>query len=240
MKLTRLLPAGVGLDGDATLDLDSPATRDALLELYRPPRRPWLRLNFVTSVTGSAAGSDGTSGTLTSAADRRILGVIRELADVVLIGASSLRSEGYLFPKRARLAVVTASGDLGDLRLQGSDAERLIVVSPPTAVPGARGSAEGATFLTVPERDGRMAPDDIVDALRDAGLASIVCEGGPGLARQLVIAGLVDEACLTTSPRLTPTTLPLLGVDPFPERGLELAGLLSDGDGALYARWRVR
>ena len=30
-------------------------------------------------------------------------------------------------------------------------------------------------------------------ALRERGLASIVCEGGPTLAAQLVNAGLVDE-----------------------------------------------
>ncbi len=104
MILRRLVPAG------PELDLDD---RPALLDLYRPPRSTWLRLNMVATVDGAAAGSDGTSESLTNRADRRILGVIRELADVVLVGAASVRAEGYQLPKRAPLAVVTRSGDLG-------------------------------------------------------------------------------------------------------------------------------
>lgn len=230
-----------------TLELDDPATRERLLELYRPPVVPWLRLNFVTSVTGSAAGSDGTSETLTSAADRLILGVIRELADVVVVGAASVRAEGYHLPKHSPLAVVTTSGDLGGLSPEA--ASRVIVVCPASVADRAR--ASGATVLVVPEkqtvpdptaiprRQGALSSADIVTALRGAGYASIVCEGGPALARQLVVDGVVDELCLTTSPRITPTTLPLFGSDAFAERPVSLSGLLVDDDGALYARWVI-
>ena len=232
MILTRVHPGAA-----ESFELDADGTRDRLLDLYAPPRGAWLRLNLVTSVSGSAAGSDGTSETLTSAADRKILGVIRELANVVLVGAESVRAEGYVRPKRVPLAVVTGSGDLAGHRITGTDGPPIVVVCPPTAVDRARASLPGAVIITVPGP--RMAPGDIVEALRAQDYASIVCEGGPGLARQLVVAGLVDEVCLTTSPRLTGVTLPLFGTEAFPEVAVGLAQLIVDEESSLFARWTV-
>ena len=232
MILTRVHPGAA-----ESFELDADGTRDRLLALYAPPAGTWLRLNLVTSVSGSAAGSDGTSETLTSAADRRILGVVRELADLVLVGAESVRAEGYVRPKRAPLAVVTGSGDLAGHRITGKDGPPIVVVCPPDAVDRARASVPDAVIVTVPGP--RMVPGDIVAALRAHGYSSIVCEGGPGLARQLVVAGLVDEVCLTTSPRLTGATLPLFGTDAFPEVAVELAQLIVDEESTLYARWTV-
>jgi riboflavin biosynthesis pyrimidine reductase len=218
------------------IDLDDATSRDRLLELYRPPSTPWLRLNLITSVSGSAAGSDGTSETLTNPADRKILGVIRELADVVLIGAQSVRAEGFQLPKRARLAVVTASGDLSGHRIEASDG-RVFVLCPAAAMDLAR-SLEGAEIIVVADVDGRMTPEAIIAALHERGFTSIVCEGGPNLAAQLVSAGLVDEACLSTSPSLGGPSLPLLG-DGVAPVGLELSQLLIDDSSGLYARWAM-
>ena len=96
----------------AELDVDAPDARATLLDWYTPHDGDYLRLNFVTTLDGRAAGADGTSGSLTSTTDRMILGVIRQYADVVLVGAETVRREGYLRPSRAALAIVTASGDL--------------------------------------------------------------------------------------------------------------------------------
>jgi riboflavin biosynthesis pyrimidine reductase len=219
-----------------SLELDVDGTRERLLDLYRPPAAQWLRLNLVTSVSGSAAGSDGTSETLTSAVDRRILGVIRELSDVVLVGAQSVRAEGYVRPKRAPLAVVTASGNLDGHKISG-DGPPIVIVCPPEAVERVRQSLPGADILTV---DGpRMLAAGILAALRGHGFSSIVCEGGPGLARQFVVSGLLDEVCLTTSPRLTGVTLSLFGIDEFAEVPVTLGQLLIDDESSLYARWTV-
>lgn len=221
MKLHRLVPAG------PQLDLDD---RDALLAHYRPPRPRWLRLNLVSTLDGRAAGEDGTSETLTSRADRRILGVIRELADAVLVGAASVRLEGYQLPKRAPLAVVTRSGDLTGHRL--TDPADVLVLGPESARAHAQRTL-GGQFAAVGDD-----PAAIVGELRRRSWSSVVCEGGPTLATQLLAAGLVDELCLTTTPRLGGAPMPLLapGLDPT---GLRLRGLLADGDGALFARWAV-
>ncbi|MET0303205.1 MAG: dihydrofolate reductase family protein, partial [Microbacteriaceae bacterium] len=104
MSVTRLTPGS-----RETVDPRSADGRASIEEWYRPPRTPWLRLNLIASVDGSAAGADGTSDTLSNPDDRAILGVLRSLADVVLIGAQTLRAEGYLLPRRSRLAVLTRS-----------------------------------------------------------------------------------------------------------------------------------
>lgn len=238
MKLTRVIPAG-----SATIDLESADARDALIELYRPPETRWLRLNLITSVSGNAVGIDGTSETLTNRADRAILGVIRSLADAVLVGAASVRTEGYFMPRRAALAIVTASGDLTGHRITVTDDRGpVVVLCPSEAVDAVHRTLDGidARILELPHVGGVIAAAEIVSALRSAGYESIVCEGGPQLAAHLVSGGLVDEACLSVSPLFNGSTVALFGgahVDPV---SLELTQLIADDASGLYARWAVK
>ncbi|MGV8881228.1 MAG: dihydrofolate reductase family protein [Rhodoglobus sp.] len=234
MILTRVHPGPAESFG-----LDAETTRARLLELYACPQDVWLRLNLVTSVSGSAAGSDGTSETLTSVADRRILGVIRELSDIVLVGAASVRAEGYQLPRRSTLAIVTASGDLAGHQLTVDDPSRIVVVCPPSAIERVRSTLGDATILSTETHEGRIPPSAIVEALRGAGYASIVCEGGPDLAAQLVSAGLVDEVCMTTSPVLAAVSLAPFGAELTTAVPLDLTQLLVDSAGSIYARWSI-
>ena len=237
MSLTQLYP----LAGTQPVDVDGEGAREALERLYRIPSRPWLRVNLVASVNGSAAGTDGTSTGLTNRTDRKILGAIRRLADVVLVGASSVRAEGYLLPRTAALAVVTGSGDLTGHRIPpGLEPGRLLVICPEQARGRVRSSLGGASaeIIAAEAQDSAVSPSAIIAALHGRGLSSIVCEGGPQLASALLSAGLVDELCLTTSPLLTAARLPMLpGV--AAGRRLRLSQLLVDESDALYARWSV-
>ena len=227
------------------LDSEASDARAKLLEWYRPPSAEWLRVNLVATVNGSAAGKDGTSETITSAMDRRILGVIRELSDVVLVGAASVRSEGYQLPTKSRLAVVTSTGHLDGHRIDSDAGDRLIVICPFAVVDIVRRQFSGALILSRADENtspaAPMDPSEIMELLRDNGFASIVCEGGPRLATQLVNAGLTDELCLTTSPLLTSARLPLFA-SPDPagsatENSLKLNQLIIDESSSLYARW---
>jgi len=232
--LTRVHPGPA-----ESFELDAEGTRARLLELYAPGSSRWVRLNLVTSVSGSAAGSDGTSETLTSTADRRILGVIRELSDVVLVGAASVRAEGYQLPRRSTLAVVTSSGNLSGHQLTIDDPARIVVVCPASAVDRVRATLGEATVLIVDAVAGRIPPADIIDALATAGYSSIVCEGGPDLAAQLVAARLVDEVCMTTSPVLAAVSLAPFGAELTTSVPLTLSQLLIDSAGSVYARWLI-
>jgi len=232
----------VAPEADVIVDMDASDAREVIAELYRPPSTDWVRINLVGTVSGGAVGSDGTSESITNPVDRVILNVIRSLADVVLVGAASVRKEGYFVPKRAALAVVTRSGDLGGHRITSSgDRGPLIVLCPAVSMSRARetlGDAR-ATIIPVADKGGILSPEAIVGTLREAGYTSMVAEGGPHLASRLVVGGVVDELCLTTSPLLNNSRVSLFddfGPGQFP---LSLHQLLVDDAGAVYARWTL-
>ena len=69
-------------------------TPEELHAHYPRPDRPGVRANFIASADG-AATREGRSGSLGDAADRRMFELLRREADVVLVGAGTLRDEGY-------------------------------------------------------------------------------------------------------------------------------------------------
>lgn len=223
--------------GDA-IDVAQPDAGALLEQWYRPTRPAWVRINLVVSVNGNAAGSDGTSATLTVGADRKILGAIRRNSDVVLVGASTVRHEGYLLPRTAPLAIVTRSGDLSGATIpEGTAAGRVLVLCPQGALETvSRTLAAPATIIALPGP--LLSSRSIVDALRARGLERIVCEGGPSLASQLLNDSVVNELCLTTSPQVNGALFPALpGLTT--RHAAELTQLLVDSSGALYARWAL-
>ncbi|WP_298229933.1 dihydrofolate reductase family protein [Gryllotalpicola sp.] len=70
---------------------------DEIIAGYAPPRPGWLRLSFVESLDG-AIEHDGRSGALGDAADRRVFDLLRWPADAILVGAGTVRIEGYSGP----------------------------------------------------------------------------------------------------------------------------------------------
>jgi riboflavin biosynthesis pyrimidine reductase len=237
VRVLRVFPAAGEL-----VDLDEDGSRERLLDWYRPEAEDWVRLNLISTVSGSAAGPDRTSESITTSADRRILGVIRQLADVVLVGAGTVRVEGYQLPKRAALAIVTASGDLGGHQLPADTrADQLFVVCTASAVGRARDSLgdADATFLELPAHDDGLDAREILDALRDRGLRSIVSEGGPKLAAQLIATGLLDEMCLSQAPYLGGADIPAFEPGGNELRKLRLTQLLIDDGSVTYSRWQV-
>ena len=224
-----------------SIAIREPEGKARLREFYAPPSTPWLRLNFIASVSGNAGGASGSSEELSSRVDRRILGAMRQLSDAVLIGAGSFRSEGYVRSKFTRLAVVTASGDLSGHAVVAAD-DPLIVLCPPSAharIAETAGDIE-IELVDVPLTGESIAATNIVTALHTHGIESIVCEGGPYLAEKLLSANLVDELCLTTSPVLNGASLPMFAAAHFAEKPLTLAQLLVDESSAVYARWLLR
>lgn len=59
-----------------------------------PAEDRWLRANMISTIDG-AGWHDGKSGGLGSETDRRLFSLLRGLADVVLVGAGTVRIEGY-------------------------------------------------------------------------------------------------------------------------------------------------
>lgn len=187
--------------------------------------RPGLCANFVGSVDGVVALPVAEeSGAVISGhneADRFLMGLLRAVADAVLVGAGTFHAGGggrwwpeAAYPEgaadfsdlRARLGlrphpllvVATVSGnlDLGHAALDDS----LILT-------GAQGEArlrgrlpEGGHAVLV--ETGMGGGRGWLELLRTRGCHTILCEGGPTLFGYLVEQGLVDELFLTTSPAL--------------------------------------
>ncbi len=200
-----------------------PASLESLAAVYAYPEqvnrgRPWLRANMVAGLDGGA-GLEGLSEGLSGDADKRIFGVLRALADVVLVGAQTVRAEGYR-PARARaefaaaraaagqapapaIAVVSRSLEL-DLTapLFTDPLVRTVVITtedaPAEALAGAREVAD-VVLAGVGSVDLARA----VAALAGRGWTRLLSEGGPRLLGQLAAAGLLDELCLSLAPLVT-------------------------------------
>lgn len=205
-------------DPSAAGDLDE--TR--LVELYRH-RVPqdhgiWLRSNFVTSLDGSIQGANGRSGGINAASDHFIFALHRAHADAIVVGAQTVRAEGYravdLAPwQRAirdteglapfpLLVIITRSLDVNPAIAAHGSKE----VGPVLAITTSGKTAEQLAPFTdagieVVQLDGGDV--DMVaamDHLAAGGYRRVLCEGGSHLHRDLLAADLVDEMSLTLAP----------------------------------------
>ena len=193
-----------------------------LARLYGYPEglaRPWVRANMVASLDG-AASVRGRSEGLSGKADKFVFNLLRALADVILVGAGTARTEGYrparphhaaaLWPQlRAGrsaappIAVVTRRLDL-DLSsplVAGAPPESRTIVITTAAAPAERRSAAAAAGAdVVVAGEEAVEPRLAVGALAERGHRRVLTEGGPRLLGELTGAGLLDELCLTISP----------------------------------------
>lgn len=193
--------------------------RDDLFSAYTLPDRAStrVRMNFVTSIDG-AATIDGRSGGLGDEDDQAIMGVLRVLADVLVVGAGTVRAEGYGgvrvsdadaarrrdegMAEQPAVAVVSRALDLDPAHPFFADAVTRPIIITRAASPADRREALGVVA------DVLVCGEDSVDlrvalaALAERGLTQVLCEGGPHLFGSLVEADVVDEVCLSLSAML--------------------------------------
>jgi riboflavin biosynthesis pyrimidine reductase len=209
---------------------------DALRESYGGELRfpggpgPHVFANFVASIDGlvsfdipglasASVISRGHPG------DRLVMGILRAVADVVVLGAGTLRAEPKvtmtpqaIFPKaadifrevrrarglpeRTRVAILSAGGDV-DLSLpvfRSPHAEAIVV----TSVAGAErlaAQAGGVRIHAVGERQPTMR--EAIDAIvAETGARLVLSEAGPTLFGRMLEERVVDELFLTVSPHV--------------------------------------
>lgn len=218
-----------------------------------PAGRPWLLVNMVASLDG-AISVEGRSGGLGGPADRRVFSALRSLADVILVGASTVRAEGY-GPARItddlqatrvergqsptpQIAVISASLQL-DLSssLFSESATPPLVITAPGSSQARRVEVSRAADLLLAGQAERVDMPEALILLGDLGARVVLCEGGPTLNAQLLAHDLVDELCLTIAPLMVggPAPRAASGEDVHPPLGFRLAHLLEE-DGALFLR----
>ena len=253
-RFARLQPAG------------APATAAELVEELglwerRDPGagRPRVMLNMISTVDGRAS-LDGRSGPLGGRADRALFHALRGAVDAVLVGAGTLRTERYgrIIPDAARRALRAQRG-LGEeplacivsgrLALDGEipllrepDAHVVVLTASAASLPATPATVEYVRAAA----DGRL---DLAAALGELrarfDVRSLLCEGGPHLAMQLLEAGLLDELFLSLSPLLAggepaggEALRILAGAEIEPPAGLELLGVIASGS-HLFLRYGV-
>lgn len=202
-----------------------------------PDARPWVRASMVATLDGVVRGRDGDSRSIASAADRRVFSMLRLRADVVLVGAGTLRSVDYP-PSRLPIAVVSNSLDLPpSLRLfadAGPDSPRTIVYTTAKAADRSdRSLAERVDVVATGEADVDL--HGVVHDLAARGLGRVHCEGGPRLLSALADAQLIDEILLTVTPRLHGGEDHVLSVAGGLDQRYRIASLIEE-DGSVFIR----
>jgi riboflavin biosynthesis pyrimidine reductase len=223
-----------------------------LADAYAYPRERWLRSNMVMSADGSASVA-GKSGGLSSPGDMRVFGILRVLADVVLAGAGTVRTEEYKparprpalsalrkgRPATATIAVISGSLDLSLTTPLFTDAPpdaRTIVITSEAAPADLRAAAATVADVIVAGQDSVDLPAALT-ALADRGLGRVICEGGPHLLGQIAAGGLLDELSLTIGPALAgPGAGRIIAGPAFPARTMTLTQALTE-DGYLFCRY---
>ncbi|GGE83653.1 pyrimidine reductase family protein [Mycetocola zhadangensis] len=191
-------------------------TDEDILGLYAVPDRssPWLRVNFVSSIDG-AATSEGLSGGLGSAADRRVFDLLRRHCDVVIVGAGTVRAEGYgpmrldddaaewrrsegLAPHPV-FAIVSASLDLdpGSAIFAEAPARPLVITVDDAPADRLKEIARVADVLVAGQSE--VDTGLMRRLLAQRGLLQMHSEGGPRLLADLIRNDAVDELCLTVA-----------------------------------------
>jgi len=193
--------------------------RQALVERYLVTDRelPRLRVNFIQSLDG-AVTRDGVSGGLNNADDKLVFDTLRMLCDVIVVGAGTVRAEGYSgvrvgdedagwrvehgLAAQPPVALVTSRLDFAPSHPFFADAVVRPIVITSAASPAAAREALAAVADVVVCGEERVEPDRLVAELAARGLPQMLCEGGPQLFGALIEADRVDEICLTMSPVL--------------------------------------
>jgi len=190
--------------------------------------RPYVVANFVASIDGVASlgltdGTDSTTLSGSSRADRYLMALLRASADAVVIGAGNLRAtpghqwtpravagddaaaiDAYRFQRTgaaepAPLVVVSATGDLPPHVALDCPAASVAVV---TSAAGAVKVRAAHPLVNVIEMD-QQGGAGIVAAVTSAlGPGLVLCEGGPALFGRLMADEAVHELFLTISPRI--------------------------------------
>ncbi len=214
-------------------------TLPALVHMYDGPLaiplrgdRPTVIANFVQTIDGvvaldpdERAGSGAVSGF--SPTDRSVMGLLRALADVVLVGAGTVRASrgtgwtaSRVYPPatdafrdmRAQLGmapepttlVVTASGELDPGHRAFADPERAITIAAPDSTADrlrCAGFRAGIAIEGLGDTEA-VSPESLVALAARMRARVVLTEGGPHMVAELATNGLIDELFLTVAPQL--------------------------------------
>jgi riboflavin biosynthesis pyrimidine reductase len=211
----------------------------------------WVMANMVAGLDGSAAVR-GRVGALSSPRDKELFERVRALADVVLVGAETIRRERYGPPtlpsdlaaarrsagrSQPRLAMVSGSLNVDPtlpLFTDAVDGQRPIVV---TTARSDRSRLDGLPVEVIVAGEARVDLATTLSELGRRGLPLVLCEGGPQLLGELIGADLLDEYFLTLAPVVGGDRLPVVDTSAMRElRSFRLAHVAEE-ESSLFLRY---
>jgi riboflavin-specific deaminase-like protein len=219
-----------------------------------PTDRPHLTVTMVSSVDGHVT-EGGKVASLTGPPDQASLHRLRAASDGVLVGAGTVRAEGYD-------TLLTAS-EQAHRQQSGAAAQPLLCIVSASAILDATLpvfkdrtlrvivlTASTSTVRHLPNHvevlsgsvgaSGELELSPMLAQLRDRyGVSRLLCEGGPTLVGSLLRAGMIDEMIMVMSPRVSGGggPRPVASVDPI-RQPLSLIGHVAVG-GFVFLRYGV-
>ncbi len=209
------------------------AARYGRLSFVRPPDGPYVISNFVTTLDGvvslnipGQSGGGEISGF--NQHDRMVMGILRAVADAVVVGAGTLRAvprhlwtAEFVYPPLAEAyrelrastgrtepplnVIVTARGEI-DLDLpvfRSPEVTPMIVTTRHGARRLREGSVPARAIVVSDDSDGAIDARQVIRAITSARPSQLILvEGGPSLLGDFLAVGCVDELFLTVAPQI--------------------------------------
>lgn len=187
------------------------ARRDHLGHICRvTKRRPMLMLKLARTADGFAGALPGAPRLIISGpASMGVTHMQRAMHDAVMVGIGTVladdpqllvRLPGLVARQPLRIVLDAAARLPETARLADGSAPVLLICG--EAAPEARLAfwrARGLQVVRVAAVQGQLDLAAVAGVLFSQGLSRIFCEGGPGLAQNLLAAGLVDQVRLITN-----------------------------------------
>jgi riboflavin biosynthesis pyrimidine reductase len=207
-----------------------------LRALYAAPDQPWLRVNMVSTIDGAATGEDGTTRSINNGVDKLVFDLLRELSDALVVGAGTVRIEGYALGRKP-LVVVSRTGSVPPTQREaGRGMVMMATVSSAPYLDEARGILGDENVLVLGSH--RVDLGRLKDELVLRGFRHLLSEGGPHLLRDLLDQGVADEIDATVVPRVIGGSHRRMTDGPPIDVPLRLTTLVEEDD-TLLARWFV-
>ena len=207
----------------------------------------------------------GTEQGIGSAVDQRLMRELRVNADVVLIGASTLRASGAsprlggdvtleelrLKRHKPRFPTAATLSRTADLPLErafftAGDFDAVVYLSDDvSALKREAIIATGRPVFGLPA--GREVPEMLLHMRRELGASVLLLEGGPSLNAEFFAINAIDEFFVTLGPVIVggrETLTPVEGARAFSRETLKplvlVSAVANETTGEVYVRYRVR
>jgi GTP cyclohydrolase II len=226
VRLGHVRPSGSELATQPATPVDV----STLLGEVRPlPDRPYVLLKYAQTLDGRIATRSGDSKWISGEPERQVSHALRAACDAVLVGAGTVRQDDpqltvRLVPGATPLRVVLSS------RLGVPQTAKVFSEEAPTMIfttanaDGQRRAellAAGVAVYDVAAAPGGVDLAAALAGLRQAGVRSLMVEGGAGVITSLLASRLVDRLVVSVSPVIVGA-----GVEAVGELGV---GRITDG-----------